>query len=65
MEWDELRSRFDRHFVNQVIDERLSEQQLIDTYQTELVKLYDSWITETRKTPCTVIPCDQQVSKER
>lgn len=42
MEWDELRSRFDRLFVSQVTD-YVSNKQLIDSYQTELLKLYDRW----------------------
>ncbi|MFF2483531.1 hypothetical protein [Paenibacillus sp. NPDC058071] len=43
MEWDELRSRFDRLYNNvQALDAGLAGQS-IDAYQAELLKLYDRW----------------------
>lgn len=44
MEWEELRRRFDKLFVNQVTDD-VSTEQLIDSYQGGLVHLYDRWIS--------------------
>lgn len=43
MEWDELRSRFDRLYCSQVTDTGLTGQS-IDAYQAELLKLYDRWV---------------------
>jgi len=44
MEWDELRSRFDRLYVAQASNAGVGEQSIDDyNYQTELVKLYDRW----------------------
>ncbi|WP_157264915.1 hypothetical protein [Paenibacillus oryzisoli] len=40
MEWDELRSRFDRLYGTQTSDAGLTEQS-INAYQAELVKLYN------------------------
>ncbi|WP_165861377.1 hypothetical protein [Paenibacillus paeoniae] len=42
MEWDELRSRFDRLYGTQATDAVLTAQS-IDAYQAELLKLYDRW----------------------
>lgn len=42
MEWDELRSRFDRRYGTQAPDAGLTAQS-IDAYQAELLKLYDRW----------------------
>ncbi|GIP59089.1 hypothetical protein [Paenibacillus woosongensis] len=42
MEWDELRSRFDRNYGTQAPDAALIGQS-IDAYQAELLKLYDRW----------------------
>ncbi len=42
MEWDELRSRFDRLYGTEAPDAGLAGQS-IDAYQTELLKLYDRW----------------------
>lgn len=42
MEWDELRSHFDRLYNAQALDNGLTEQS-IDIYQAELLKLYDRW----------------------
>ncbi|MFD0682302.1 MULTISPECIES: hypothetical protein [unclassified Paenibacillus] len=42
MEWDKLRSRFDRLYVAQTSDAGLIGES-IDAYQAELLKLYDRW----------------------
>ncbi|MNJ72293.1 hypothetical protein D3C77_689250 [compost metagenome] len=42
MEWDELRSRFDRLYGTQASDAGLTGQS-IDAYQAVLLKLYDRW----------------------
>jgi len=42
MEWDELRSRFDKLYGTQASDVGLTAQS-IDAYQAELLKLYDRW----------------------
>lgn len=42
MEWDELRSRFDRLYGTQASHAGLAGQS-IDAYQAELPKLYDRW----------------------
>ncbi|MFB9279411.1 hypothetical protein [Cohnella cellulosilytica] len=44
MEWDELRSRFDRLYVAQASNAGVGEQSIDNyDYQAELVKLYDRW----------------------
>lgn len=42
MEWDELRSHFDRHYNAEALNANLAVQS-IDAYQAELLKLYDRW----------------------
>lgn len=42
MEWDEMRSHFDRLYGTQTPDAALTGQS-IDAYQAELLKLYDRW----------------------
>ncbi|MNW68927.1 hypothetical protein D3C74_478210 [compost metagenome] len=42
MEWDELRSHFNRLYGTQTPDVALTGQS-IDAYQAELLKLYDRW----------------------
>lgn len=62
MEWDILRNRFDWLYGTQASDAGLAGQS-IDAYQAELLKLYDRWARVNTKSPCMVIPYDQNVSR--
>lgn len=43
LSWDELRSQLDRLHGSQASDDVFTEQ-AIDSYQEELLHLYDCWI---------------------
>lgn len=43
LSWEETRSQFDRLYCSQALDDDVSNEQVIDSYQAELVNLYDYW----------------------